>query len=273
MSNKPQYFRPKTVLPIVFGPALANYMSKVLPALGVNGVRPRTYHKWVSGLRRRALPELPGNYAENTPMDVIELKRHPLWLEYYREEVQKRTNNYRELFEEKLSKVEGVEIVLNAWDSMNDVPLIPRLIRLLQWSKGEFSLNNIAKLSSIRMEKQLENLLEQSFPDLQEAPHILTTQIWNDCLVSKELLFETVEKLAPGEFSETQLTSVCTWAVRQYQKRQELEESLVAEQGAPSDDHQDLESYKLNFMDEKSYLDEEDDTLLLLLFQLLMGPI
>jgi len=29
----------------------------------------------------------------------------------------------------------------------------------------------------------------------------------------------------------------------------------------------------LNFMDEKSYLDEEDDTLLLLLFQLLMGPI
>ena len=273
MSNKPQYFRPKTVLPIVFGPALANYMSKVLPALGVNGVRPRTYHKWVSGLRRRALPELPGNYAENTPMDVIELKRHPLWLEYYREEVQKRTNNYRELFEEKLSKVEGVELVLKAWDSMKDVPLIPRLIRLLHWSKGEFSLNNIPKLSSIRMEKQLENLLEQAFPELQEAPHILTTQIWNDCLVRKELLFETVEKLAPGEFSETQLTSVCTWAVRQYQKRQELEEALVAEQGVPSEKHQDLEFDKLNFMDEKSYLDEEDDTLLLLLFQLLMGPI
>ena len=108
MTNKPQYFKPKTVLPIVFGPALANYMSKVLPALGVHGVRPRTYHKWVSGLRCRALPELPKNYAENTPMDVIELKRHPLWLEYYSEEVQKRTNNYRELFQDKLSKVEGV---------------------------------------------------------------------------------------------------------------------------------------------------------------------
>ena len=273
MSNKPQYFKPKTVLPIVFGPALANYMSKVLPALGVHGVRPRTYHKWVSGLRRRALPELPRNYAENTPMDVIELKRHPLWLEYYREEVQKRTNNYRELFEEKLSKVEGVELVLKAWDSMKDMPLIPRLIRLLRWSKGEVSLNNIPKLSSIRMEKQLENLLEQAFPELQEAPHILTTQIWNDCLVRKDLLFETVEWLAPGEFSETQLTSVCTWAVRQYQKRQELEEVVVTEQEFSSDQHKDLESDNLNFMDEKSYLDEEDDTLLLLLFQLLMGPI
>ena len=275
MTNKPQYFKPKTVLPIVFGPALANYMSKVLPALGVHGVRPRTYHKWVSGLRCRALPELPKNYAENTPMDVIELKRHPLWLEYYSEEVQKRTNNFRELFEDKLSKVEGIELVLKAWDSMKDVPLIPRLTRLLRWSKGEFSLNNIPKLSSIRMEKQLENQLEQAFPELQENPHILTTQIWNDCLVRKELLFETVERLAPGEFSETQLTSVCTWAVRQYQKRQEMEEVFVNEQGKTShlDESQDLESDNLNFMDDKSYLDEEDDTLLLLLFQLLMGPI
>ena len=59
-----------------------------------------------------------------------------------------------------------------AWDSMKDVPLIPRLIRLLHWSKGEYSLNNIPKLSSIRMEKQLENLLEQAFPELQEAPCI-----------------------------------------------------------------------------------------------------
>ena len=90
MTKKPQYFKPKTVLPIVFGPALANYMSRVLPALGVNGVSPWTYHKWVSGLRQRALPELPGNYAENTPMDVIELKRHPLWLKYYLEEIKKR---------------------------------------------------------------------------------------------------------------------------------------------------------------------------------------
>tara|TARA_B100000945_G_scaffold141767_1_gene113600 strand:+ start:135 stop:2600 length:2466 start_codon:yes stop_codon:yes gene_type:complete len=275
MSKKPQYFKPKTVLPIVFGPALANYMSKVLPALGVHGVRPRTYHKWVSDLRRRALPELPSNYAENTPMDVIELKRHPLWLEYYREEVQRRTNSFRKLFEEKLAKVEGLELVLKAWDSIKDLPLIPRLTRLLLWSKGEFLFNDIPKLSSNRMVKQIENLFEQIFPELRESPHIMTTQIWNDCLVSKEILFETVERLAPGEFSETQLTSVCTWAVRQYQKRQELEESIVSQSDNEThiNEHQDLESDNLNFMDEKSYLDEEDDTLLLLLFQLLMGPI
>ena len=93
--------------------------------------------------------------------------------------------------------------------------------------------------------------MEQAFPEMQENPHILTTQIWNDCLVRKELLFETVERLAPGEFSETQLTSVCTWAVRQYQKRQEMEEAFVNEQGKAShlDEHQDLETENLNFMD------------------------
>ena len=66
MSKKPQLFKPKNVLPVVFGPALANYMSKVLPALGVNGVRPKTYHKWVSVIRRNTLPELPSQYSENT---------------------------------------------------------------------------------------------------------------------------------------------------------------------------------------------------------------
>ena len=273
MSKKPQYFKPKTVLPVVFGPALANYMSKVLPALGVQGVKPRTYHKWVSGLRRRALPELPLNYAENTPMDVIELKRHPLWLRYYREEVQKRTNYFRELFEEKLSKVEGLDVLLKAWDSMQDLPLIPRLLRLVRWSHGEVSINDVPMLSSVRLEKQLENLLEQTFPELMEAPHLLTTQIWNDCLVRKEMLIETVERLAPGELTETQLNSVCTWAVRQYQKRQELEEAVQTESDSAAGQSEESENMDLSFMDEKSLLDEEDDTLLLLLYQLLMGPL
>ena len=273
MSKKPQYFRPKTVLPIVFGPALANYMSKVLPALGVNGVSPRTFHKWVSGLRQRALPELPSNYAENTPMDVIELKRHPLWLKYYLEEIKKRTLKFRELFEVKLAKVECLEVVLEAWDALSGLPLIPRLLRLVSWSKGEVSIDKVAKLSSSRMEKQLQNVLEQAFPELFEAPHLLISQIWNDCLVSQEMLVETVERLAPGEFSETQITSAWTWAVRQYQKRQEFGEVIESDRVSLVEQVEGLGSIDLNFEDEKSLLDEEDDSLLLLLFQLLMGPL
>ena len=273
MTKRPQYFKPKTILPIVFGPALANYMSRVLPALGVNGVSPRTYHKWVSGLRQSALPELPGKYAENTPMDVIELKRHPLWLKYYLEEVKKRTLKFRELFEVKLAQVERLELLLEAWDSLADLPLIPRLLRLVRWSRTEVKINNMPKLDSARMGKKLYNVLEHAFPELFEEPHLLTSQIWNDCLVSKELLLETVERLAPGEFSETQLTSSWTWAVRQYQKRMEAGEAIESDRVSLAEQVEGYGGDELNFADEKSMLDEEDDSLLLILYQLLMGPL
>ena len=273
MTKKPQYFKPKTVLPIVFGHALANYMSRVLPALGVKGVVPQTYHKWISGLRQRVLPDLPGNYAENTPMDVIELKRHPLWLKYYLEETKKRTLKFRELFEVRLAKVEGLNLLLEEWRITTGLPLIPRLLSLLRWSKGEFAIKKMANHESRRMEKKLHNVLEQSFPEIFEAPHLLISQIWNDCLVNKELLFETVERLAPGEFSETQLTSSWNWAVRQYQKRIAAGETIESDRVSLVDQVEFYGNKKFNFEDDRCSLDEEDDSLLLILYQMLMGPI
>ena len=273
MTKKPQYFKPKTVLPIVFGHALANYMSRVLPALGVKGVVPQIYHKWISGLRQRVLPDLPGNYAENTPMDVIELKRHPLWLKYYLEETKKRTLKFRELFEVRLAKVEGLNLLLEEWGITTGLPLIPRLLSLLRWSKGEFAIKKMTKHESRRMEKKLHNVLEQSFPEIFEAPHLLISQIWNDCLVNKELLFETVERLAPGEFSETQLTSSWNWAVRQYQKRIAAGETIESDRVSLVDQVEFYGNKKFNFEDDKCSLDEEDDSLLLILYQMLMGPI
>ena len=273
MTKKPQYFKPKTVLPIVFGHALANYMSRVLPALGVKGVVPQIYQKWISGLRQRILPDLPGNYAENTPMDVIELKRHPLWLKYYLEETKKRTLKFRELFEVRLAKVEGLNLLLEEWGITTGLPLIPRLLSLLRWSKGEFAIKKMTNHESRRMEKKLHNVLEQSFPEIFEAPHLLISQIWNDCLVNKELLFETVERLAPGEFSETQLTSSWNWAVRQYQKRIAAGETIESDRVSLVDQVEFYGNKKFNFEDDRCSLDEEDDSLLLILYQMLMGPI
>ena len=95
-------------------------MSKVLPALGVQGVIPKTYQKWASGLRKNVLPELPNQYSESTPMDVVELKRHPLWLNYYKEEIKKRAENFRNLFIQKLSNIEQIELIIKAWDALNN---------------------------------------------------------------------------------------------------------------------------------------------------------
>jgi DNA helicase-2/ATP-dependent DNA helicase PcrA len=206
-------------------------------------------------------------------MDVIELKRHPLWLKYYLEEIKKRTLKFRELFEVKLAKVDGLELLLEAWDSLTGLPLIPRLLRLVSWSRAEVKINNVLKLDSARMEKQLYNVLEHNFPELFEEPHLLTSQIWNDCLVSQELLLETVGRLAPGEFSDTQLTSAWTWAVRQYQRRMEAGEVIESDRVSLAEQVESYGGNDLNFTDEKSLLDEEDDSLLLILYQLLMGPL
>jgi DNA helicase-2/ATP-dependent DNA helicase PcrA len=60
----------------VFSPALRDYVSHVLPALGVERVRVRTFHEWAAEQRRRLLPKLPDRRREDTPALVQRLKLH-----------------------------------------------------------------------------------------------------------------------------------------------------------------------------------------------------
>jgi len=61
---------------VVFSPALRNFVSHVLPALGVERVRILTYHEWASNQRRRHFPDLPAA-SEDTPAPIQRLKLHP----------------------------------------------------------------------------------------------------------------------------------------------------------------------------------------------------
>ena len=62
---------------VVFSPALRDYVSHVLPALGVEGVAVKTFHEWAAEQRRRLLPALPDRVREDTPALVQRLKLHP----------------------------------------------------------------------------------------------------------------------------------------------------------------------------------------------------
>jgi DNA helicase-2/ATP-dependent DNA helicase PcrA len=62
---------------IVFSPALRNYVSHVLPALGVEHVRTLTYGEWAANQRRRHFPQLPVAVREDTPELTQRLKLHP----------------------------------------------------------------------------------------------------------------------------------------------------------------------------------------------------
>ncbi|MEO6028840.1 MAG: UvrD-helicase domain-containing protein [Candidatus Binatia bacterium] len=77
--DDPRIDSDKTLV-VVFSPALRDYVSHVLPALGVHQVQVRTFHEWAREIRRRLLPMLPVERREDTPAVVQRLKLHPALL-------------------------------------------------------------------------------------------------------------------------------------------------------------------------------------------------
>jgi DNA helicase-2/ATP-dependent DNA helicase PcrA len=77
LAYEEQEFDSPATLFVVFSPALRDYVSHVLPALGVEGVQVRTFHEWAAEQRRRLLPALPERVREDTPALVQRLKLHP----------------------------------------------------------------------------------------------------------------------------------------------------------------------------------------------------
>jgi DNA helicase-2/ATP-dependent DNA helicase PcrA len=74
--EEPEFDSPATLF-VVFSTALRDYVSHVLPALGVEGVAVKTFHEWAAEQRRRLLPALPERVREDTPALVQRLKLHP----------------------------------------------------------------------------------------------------------------------------------------------------------------------------------------------------
>lgn len=70
----PRRFNPLNTIVIVFSPALARYISQVLPALGVNNVKVLTYDRWVRRLRIAHFPKLVRRWSSDTPAVVSKFK-------------------------------------------------------------------------------------------------------------------------------------------------------------------------------------------------------
>lgn len=73
----PHRFAPHKILVVVWGRALRDYVSKVLPSLGVTGVGVTTWWDLARTMVRRHFPSLPGHDNANTPSAVARIKLHP----------------------------------------------------------------------------------------------------------------------------------------------------------------------------------------------------
>ena len=269
MTQKPNYFNSNGILPIVFNRALAQYISKLLPSLGVDGVEARVFQEWVAQLRQRFFPDLPSRYAENTPVRVIEFKRSPVILAWCTKELEHRLERFQATLMELFRSLTNGGDVITVWNSSANSPVTDRLSRLLKWTQGQEAFTHLPPMPDSSIRQRIDRLVEDWFPDVLKNPQALALQLWNDALIQRRALQEAITDFAPGSFSESQLDEIWSWNVRCYQRRQVIVGERVEEDGETPEGW--LENQSLS--DELPTLDEEDDTLLLLLYQLTTGPL
>ena len=267
----PKRFPPHTVMAVVFNRALARYISHLLPALGVKGVRIEVYEAFVSRLRQRHFPYIVADYAETTPAQVSRFKQHPAALACLTEQAAAWEAGFEKDLTIALTGTESREKVLAAWKSMDAVPLATRLERFTRWAGGRSNLPGLGAFGSDWLGRnRLKRLLHNVLPD-PSAPSSLAYAVWDEAFLRLEPLREAMERLAPGEFSAGQLAAVRDWALSALHQREtyrvwrEERKGRDAEPGVGSmDDGSTVDPPKL---------DREDDTLLLHLYRLLIGPL
>ncbi len=261
VSLKPHYFVPSQIIAVVFNQALSKYISKILPTLGASHTKSWVYQKWARSFRSRYFSQLPNRSSEQTPVSVIEIKRHPAMLKWLEDEVKFQENSFYLRLQKELHQLPEQDTVIHAWNALENWPLARRILILKGWGEGKDSIPRIPPCNNYILSTRLQHLIEDAFPELASSPTSLAVTIWEDCFIHEKKLRDALNHYAPETFSDTQIQETWKWAVKNYESRHQTTPSVDEEKGSIIQ----LES-------QIQELDEEDDTLLLLLYNLTLGP-
>lgn len=80
LAYKNPVFNSPATLFLVFSPALKDYVSHVLPSLGVPNVKVNHFREWSRSLVRQHFNPLPRSVRDDTPAPVVRMKLHPATL-------------------------------------------------------------------------------------------------------------------------------------------------------------------------------------------------
>lgn len=254
-------FRNDNMLVVVFNDALVRYISRVLPSLGVPGVPVMTYERWASKLRRSHFPNLPKDYAENTPSAATKLKKHPRLLALIDAATDVITKNIDKAIVETAKRLEGGGRALSKWrESPKRAPEY-RLETLRSW------LRSSSESLSLDVRHTLEREIDKCVTRCQDV-----VGLWGELLTDRSRL----EAAFQGDKSmgERELEWAHSWCARQIplaiaarEGRMEAfldgeakeEDRVRGADGASEEDHVTM--------------DIEDDAILLRLYQRLRGPL
>jgi DNA helicase II / ATP-dependent DNA helicase PcrA len=287
-------FRPDKLLVIVFNDALARYVARVLPALGIEGVAIRTYEDWVRRIRQSLYTRLPSKYRDDTPTMVSRFKKHPLLLRLIEEHV-------AGLAAEVTARVESLtagageegEKLRKSWAKGADRPLAHRLHALINLVEGD-AAKSLSTNARVGIERTCRALLKTS----RDVP-----TVWAELLSDRSVLGDAVARLAPGSFTPGELDRVVAWCsarsaeiVGDIESRKEerderrasaadddagakrAKRSQRGEEAAEREEDEDDDDEMRRGIDgidiaETAKLDPEDDTIFLRLHQRLRGPL
>jgi DNA helicase II / ATP-dependent DNA helicase PcrA len=280
----PRRFRPDRMLVVVYNDALARYVSKVLPALELEGVPIRTYETWARRLRSTHLPSLPSGVSEETPAVVTRLKKHPAMLHA----VDAHVRRIADRFEAELGRALGLapggasrEVLQATWVRTSAQPFAHRVHGLA----GAMRTHGASLPVNARV--ALERLVRTGFEQARDV-----AGSWAEVLSDRRALDAVFERFAPGEFTGVDFDRALAWCIaRCAQVLSELDEptapspakdshraaraadALDAHPADAEDEQAILQGIDGYDIDEPATLDREDDSILLRLIQKLLGPL
>ncbi|HEY2746176.1 MAG TPA: hypothetical protein VGL86_16180, partial [Polyangia bacterium] len=255
--NDVKHFKPSRCLFVVPSEALARYVAGVLPALGVQGVPVMTFRSWARNLRKRLVPAAPDRYAEDTPVAVARLKKHPALLALVEAAVDVELAAARAQLAERIGDSPGAAWVLEAWDKSAGRPAVTRArATRRQVERGAQGQMDLAAATAHAAEQALRKIQSR----LGDVRRILF-ELFTDRGRLEPLRGDGVLEPA-GARELDELVRWCTVQLEE-EKPPELEgideERMRPIDGLPLDDGSEEGGARAR-------LDEEDDALLLRLY-------
>ncbi|MBW2275339.1 MAG: ATP-binding domain-containing protein [Deltaproteobacteria bacterium] len=126
-------------LVVMFSRGLRNYVSHLLPSLGLSQVRVVTYPDWVAEERRRHFPRLPSKVREDTPALVQRLKLHPVLAAALEEQVKQVAGSatWEQAFDDWSSVLSGARGIEQAQERLGEGAFSSaEIAKFVDWNRG-----------------------------------------------------------------------------------------------------------------------------------------
>lgn len=256
-----QRFPAANILVMVFNKALASYISKVLPSMGVDGVGIENFEDWVSELRIRLFSGyLPRIYSEHTPVTVIRFKKHPVLFTLMADYIRAKT----ETFSQGISAILDEQQQRTILRESVGLPLIPRIFKLYEWVTSNKLTENLVLPAESNIKTRLLRHILQFF-DPEKDRMALLLDFWEDLFTDYAYLQKGFSTLT-SEFSPSQLLEVVDWLKHQHA-------ALSTKDPVAKKDLMEIMAEGSEVKTAGAVLDYEDDPILLYLYQSLFKDI